>query len=160
MFRKLRRVRQGYSGSRSVLSSDPKLVFKHLRSQTLPAGTHRRTIANIPAVLLPPVVFGGLVITLWTWKCLMMVIFQNKIIYMPGLPPNARRETIADYRNQCGGIEWREERTTSSDGTQISLCVASVKTGLNPTRVVYILYFQGRFIALDLQNDHKTDNNR
>jgi hypothetical protein len=54
------------------------------------------------------VVFGGLVVALWTWKCFMMVVFQNKIIYMPGLPPNARRERIEDYKNQCGGIEWRE----------------------------------------------------
>jgi uncharacterized protein len=38
----------------------------------------------------------------------MMVVFQNKIIYMPGLPPNARRERIEDYKNQCGGIQWRE----------------------------------------------------
>jgi hypothetical protein len=30
----------------------------------------------------------------------MMIVFQNKIIYMPGLPPNARKETIADYKNQ------------------------------------------------------------
>lgn len=38
----------------------------------------------------------------------MMVVFQNKIIYMPGLPPNARGERIEDYKNQCGGIQWRE----------------------------------------------------
>jgi hypothetical protein len=68
----------------------------------------RRGLANIPTVFLPPVVFGGLTIALWTWKCFMMVVFQNKIIYMPGLPPNARRERIEDYKNQCGGIQWRE----------------------------------------------------
>ncbi|KAH9216260.1 Alpha/Beta hydrolase protein [Leptodontidium sp. 2 PMI_412] len=95
-------------------------------------------------VLLPPVVFGGLVIALWTWKCCMMVIFQNKIIYMPGLPPNARRETIAEYRNQCSGIEWREVRIKPMDGTKISLCVASVNNiDVCDTRIVYILYFQG-----------------
>ncbi|KAH6669508.1 alpha/beta superfamily hydrolase-like protein [Halenospora varia] len=43
---------------------------------------------------------------------------------MPGLPPNARRETISEYEKQCGGIQWREERIRSLDGTRISLCVA------------------------------------
>lgn len=84
---------------------------------------------DIPTVLLPPVVFSGLVIVLWTWKCFMMVVFQNKIIYMPGLPPNARRENVADYKNQCSGIQWQEERIKSADGTRISLCVASVVNG-------------------------------
>lgn len=79
----------------------------------------------------------------------MMVIFQNKIIYMPGLPPNARREKIEDYKNQCGGIVWREEKIKSLDGTPISLCVASVENSVNTSsvspvlRTVYILYFQG-----------------
>lgn len=109
---------------------------------------HRREFGGIPTVLLPPTVFAGLVVALWTWKCLMMVIFQNKIIYMPGLPPNARREKIEDYKNQCGGIQWREERTRTSDGTEISLCVASVICGPNtvlPEKTVYVLYFQGHF---------------
>ncbi|CZT46773.1 uncharacterized protein RSE6_07261 [Rhynchosporium secalis] len=73
-----------------------------------------------------------------------MVLFQNKIIYMPGLPPNARREKISDYKNQCSGIEWREESITSFDGTKISLCVASVnKLEVCEGKMVYILYFQG-----------------
>ncbi|KAL2060032.1 hypothetical protein VTL71DRAFT_9854 [Oculimacula yallundae] len=104
----------------------------------------RRSLGSIPTVLLPPVVFSGLVIALWTWKCCMMVLFQDKIIYMPGLPPNARREKIADYKSQCGGIVWREEGIKSLDGTKISLCVASVnELGACKGRMVYILYFQG-----------------
>jgi hypothetical protein len=109
----------------------------------------RRKFAGIPAVLVPPVVFGGLVVTLWTWKCLMMVVFQNKIIYMPSLPPNARRERIQDYKSQCGGIEWREERIRSEDGTRISLGVASVTNGVKMSesmKTVYILYFQGTYL--------------
>jgi hypothetical protein len=76
----------------------------------------------------------------------MMVVFQNKIIYMPGLPPHARREKIEDYKGQCGGIKWREERIRSGDGTRISLCVTSVTNGVEMStriRTVYILYFQG-----------------
>lgn len=81
----------------------------------------------------------------------MMILFQNKIIYMPGLPPNARREKIEDYKNQCGEIVWREERIKSLDGTCISLCVASVENRVTtspdlPLKTVYILYFQGWFL--------------
>jgi len=106
----------------------------------------RRAFADLPTVLVPPAVFGGLFIALWTWKCCMMVLFQNKIIYMPSLPPNARWETIANYQSQCSGISWREERIRSGDGTRISLCVASVESSSAPVlRKVYILYFQGHF---------------
>jgi hypothetical protein len=110
----------------------------------------KRGFANVPTVILPPVVFGGLLVALWTWKCFMMVLFQNKIIYMPGLPPSARRETIADYSSQCGGIQWREEKTTSQDGTRIHLCVASVDSGPvgETMKRVYILYFQGQSTIL------------
>jgi len=110
----------------------------------------RRMFINIPTVLVPPVIFGGLFIGLWTWKCLMMIIFQTKIIYMPSLPPNSRWETIADYKNQCGGIEWKEERIRASDGTRISLCVASVQSGpiSRATKKVYVLYFQGHSSSL------------
>lgn len=109
---------------------------------------------HIPPVLLPPVLFSGLLVALWIWKCVMMVVFQNKIIYMPGLPPNARRERIADWASMCGGIQWHEDRTVAADGTDLSLAVATVplpqgrKPGAaNPEKPaaahVYVLYFQG-----------------
>jgi len=77
-----------------------------------------------------------------------MFLFQNKIIYMPGLPPNARREKISDYINQCGGVMWQEVKIVSPDKTQLALCVASIESpriileaSIAPP--VYILYFQG-----------------
>ena len=78
----------------------------------------------------------------------MMIMFQNKIIYMPGIPPNARREKLSDYRKQCAGITWREERTKSVDGTEIALCVGSVgpkkdSGEFKDVKTVYTLYFQG-----------------
>jgi len=108
-----------------------------------------RPLTVISTLLVPPVVFTGLLITLWTWKSLMLVLFQNKIIYMPFLPPNARQEKISDYSKQCGAISWREERIRSTDGTAISLCVSDVvgkgdSKGKERKRV-YILYFQGYF---------------
>ncbi|KAK8132519.1 Alpha/Beta hydrolase protein [Apiospora kogelbergensis] len=102
---------------------------------------------HLEGLALAPVVFSGLFVALWTWKCCMLVIFQNKIIFMPGLPPNARWERIGDYTNQCAGIKWREERTRSRDGKDLALCVADVHLGAErrkeETLSIYILYFQG-----------------
>jgi uncharacterized protein len=79
---------------------------------------------------------------------MMMILFQNKIIYMPGLPPNARREKISQYINQCGGITWREEKVMTMDRIEIALCVASVDGHVESTHSldpypVYVVYFQG-----------------
>ncbi|KAH7375217.1 Alpha/Beta hydrolase protein [Plectosphaerella cucumerina] len=111
---------------------------------------------NAQALWLPPVMFVGLLGALWVWKCIMMVIFQNKIIYMPGMPPNARRERIADYASRCGGVRWEERRVKAADGTDLALCVARVEaTGAAPATSpaaaatpVYVLYFQGNASSL------------
>jgi hypothetical protein len=84
----------------------------------------------------------------------MMVVFQNKIIYMPGLPPNARSERIADWKSLCGGIEWTEDRTEAEDGTDLALAFTTVplpqgkrpaaaKSKVTASAHVYVLYFQG-----------------
>ncbi|KAK6820888.1 Alpha/Beta hydrolase protein [Apiospora arundinis] len=102
---------------------------------------------HLEGLALAPVVFSGLFVALWTWKCCMLVTFQNKIIYMPGLPPNARWERIEDYASQCAGIKWREERTRSRDGKDLALCVTDLRLGAErkggETVNIYILYFQG-----------------
>ncbi|KAI1436861.1 alpha/beta-hydrolase [Xylaria sp. CBS 124048] len=78
-----------------------------------------------------------------------MVVFQNKIIYMPGLPPNSRREKISDYQSRLAGIAWREERIRAADGTDLVLCCADVELGIRtnnprlPETNLYVLYFQG-----------------
>ncbi|KAK2048214.1 alpha/beta-hydrolase [Colletotrichum somersetense] len=113
---------------------------------------HKRQF-QAEALYLPPLVFAGLLVALWTQKCIAMVVFQNKIIYMPGLPPNARKERIQDYTKQCWGMPWEEKRVQAADGTDLALCVASAtSTGdKKPTShgdtlsvpSIYILYFQG-----------------
>ena len=105
----------------------------------------RRGIHLAPFVM-PPLIFTGLFVALWIWKCTMLVLFQNLIIYNPFLPPNARSLRIAEFARQCGGIAWREERMRSLDGTDLALVVADVAsraTETLPGRPVYILYFQG-----------------
>jgi hypothetical protein len=103
---------------------------------------------SISSVLAPPLIFSGLFLGLWIWKCTMLVVFQNAIIYNPFLPPNARSMRIAEFARDCLGIEWCEERIRSTDGTGIALCLAQVSTGEKksqegPATPVYILYFQG-----------------
>lgn len=83
-----------------------------------------------------------------------MVIFQNKIIYMPSVPPFSRSERIEDYAKQCGGITWKEERIKAADGVEIALAVASVNGIKEEMREeashIAVVYFQGSvtFIAI------------
>ncbi len=155
----------------------PPLLLRQTRPRT--ASTHLRSwvaenssrVSSPPALRLvvsrryiqtqvfwlPPLMFVGLLGSLWVWKCLMMIVFQNKIIYMPGMPPNARSERIADYARQCGGVAWEERRIRAADGTDLALCVASVEVAATGPAAstspaasaarratpVYILYFQG-----------------
>jgi uncharacterized protein len=128
-------------------------TWRFIPSRAPPVQVCRRDI-HIETFLLPPVVFFGLLGSLWLWKCAMMVVFQNKIIYMPGMPPNARMEKIEDYAGQCGGTGWEEKRIRAADSTDLSLCVATLASsgGHESTSSnvhgadapVYILYFQGR----------------
>ena len=141
-------------GTRSLVIARRRLAFslpplKHAAKppcSVVPTRTCIRAF-HLEGLALAPVVFGGLFLSLWTWKCCMLVTFQNKIIYMPGIPPNARWERIEDYANQCAGIKWREERARSSDGKDLALCVADVHLGAERREQeatnIYILYFQG-----------------
>lgn len=102
------------------------------------------------AILLPPAIFLGLAVSLWFYKCLMMVIFQDKIIYMPGIPLFARAERLVDYAQTCWPVVWREKRIVVDDGTEIALCIGDMDSQdpasasqASTARHVIILYFQG-----------------
>jgi hypothetical protein len=101
-------------------------------------------------------VFAGLFITLWVYKCIAMVVFQNKIVYLPYLPPHARSEKIADYAGQLRRVSWREHQVVAVDGTRITLAMAVVPFGLASREkgssegrgvATVIVYFQGWVIA-------------
>lgn len=112
-------------------------------------------LSSLPFVQVP-LIFTALMMTLWAYKCLMMVLFQNKIIYMPGMPPFARGEKISDYASR--GIDWKEDRIKSSDGVDLTLLIGEMsKLGMGSEqrnkvardfshrkiKEVLILYFQG-----------------
>ncbi|KIW28282.1 uncharacterized protein PV07_07959 [Cladophialophora immunda] len=107
-------------------------------------------VESIPAFLLPPVVFGGLLVTLWTYKCFMMVLFQNKIIYMPSVPPFSRSEKVDDYSLQCKPVVWAEHDLKAADGTAIKILEGSVGASVEAetNNHIVVLYFQGNASSL------------
>lgn len=116
-----------------------------LRQKQLSVAVRFSRSLHLGPAMMPPVLFTGLFIALWCWKCTMLVMFQNTIIYNPFLPPDARRAEIADYVGQCRGITWRKQMIDSLDGTPIALCVSDEDPGRkgSSARPVYVLYFQG-----------------
>lgn len=82
----------------------------------------------------------------------MLVLFQNRIIYMPSMPPFSRSERIADYAAVCRPVVWREERITCArDGTRLAVAVGEIGAGKmedgdreeRERKKVVIVYFQG-----------------
>ncbi|KAL5042099.1 hypothetical protein BDW71DRAFT_200831 [Aspergillus fruticulosus] len=79
----------------------------------------------IPNIFMPPLVFAGLLIALWKWKCAMIGLFRNRLLYMSYMPPFARSEKIADYHAECRPAQWKEMYIRSLDGTTLAACVGS-----------------------------------
>ena len=107
--------------------------------------------SSLSTVLLPPAVFLGLGITLWTYKCVMMVLFQNQIIYMPRIPPFSRSAKVQEYEQLCRPVVWTRNDIIAKDGVRISLLVSSWEnqgkedlagSPEKRSRIV-VLYFQG-----------------
>ncbi|KAL1970595.1 hypothetical protein VTN77DRAFT_4239 [Rasamsonia byssochlamydoides] len=119
------------------------------------------SLLDLSSPLLPPIVFLGLGLTLWTYKCLMMILFQNKIIYMPNIPPFSRSEKVEDYARRCLPVRWREESVVTGDGVRISLLVGNIEEGQSGSQSqsavadlegdedhLVVLYFQGNASSL------------
>ncbi|KEF62248.1 uncharacterized protein A1O9_00220 [Exophiala aquamarina CBS 119918] len=76
----------------------------------------------------------------------MMVIFQNKIIYMPSVPPFSRSEKVRDYASQCLPFTWSEHDIKAADGTAIKILESGPNTvalQAQQRRRVVVLYLQG-----------------
>lgn len=78
----------------------------------------------------------------------MMVLFQNKIIYMPNIPPFSRSETVEAYERLCAPVRWKEESTVAEDNTRLALVVGEIPSEdtANVTKDserLVVLYFQG-----------------
>jgi pimeloyl-ACP methyl ester carboxylesterase len=74
----------------------------------------------------------------------MMILFQNKIIYMPYIPLGARGESIEEYVGQCGGVEWEKRTVVTGDGEVLWVaCAGAGAARRRGRRRVVVLYFQG-----------------
>ena len=78
----------------------------------------------------------------------MMVVFQNKIIYMPSVPPFSRSEKVADYATQCKPVEWREHNLRAVDGTALKLLEGSIRRVETSLKRLVVVYFQGNASSL------------
>ncbi|EXJ89828.1 hypothetical protein A1O3_02895 [Capronia epimyces CBS 606.96] len=80
----------------------------------------------------------------------MMVVFQNKIIYMPSVPPFSRSEKVSDYARQCQPVVWTEHDLRAADNTKIKLLEGTigVTADSKPRGHVVVLYFQGNASSL------------
>ncbi|GAA5849716.1 hypothetical protein JCM9279_001991 [Rhodotorula babjevae] len=80
--------------------------------------------ASGPPWLFLAEVLLGLPAALWAYKCLMLVLFQRRIIYLPSVPPGTRNESLDDGERSSdrdaslGGLRWREVKVTSEEPTR------------------------------------------
>ncbi len=78
----------------------------------------------------------------------MMVVFQDKIIYMPSEPPFSRSEKVEDYAVQCRPVVWREHDLRAADGVALKLLEGSIGPASQFTKRVLVIYFQGNASSL------------
>lgn len=72
-----------------------------------------------------------------------MIVFQNKIIYMPSVPPFSRPDKLTDYANRCRPVAWKELDRRAADGTALKLLEGGVDLAAKHRQRVTVLSFQG-----------------
>ncbi|KAG0663092.1 hypothetical protein C6P46_002935 [Rhodotorula mucilaginosa] len=97
-------------------------------------------------------VLVGLPTALWAYKCLMLVLFQRRIIYLPSVPPGMRDEPVP---HQTGELAVKEvhlqstepsrwlRRTVKLRGIEVEWRGGKVEAPAGPERRVVIVYLQG-----------------
>ncbi|KAF7768385.1 hypothetical protein Agabi119p4_7628 [Agaricus bisporus var. burnettii] len=106
-----------------------------------------RSVSTLPQPPPLPVIASivlGLPLALWTYKCLMMVLFQRRIIYMGYAPLGARQYGLEDLPpTALDHIHCREETIHGSDGAKLSgLFVRSNKFNEEDIETI-LVYLQG-----------------
>ncbi|KAL2702718.1 hypothetical protein AAEP93_007016 [Penicillium crustosum] len=108
----------GINGIHSMTRKRPSVV------QNIQSNVQSRNLitAAIPSFAVPPLMFIGLLLGLWTWKCFWIIVMQNKLLYLSWLPPFTRSEVISDYKSECKPVQWEEKQIRSLDGTKLAIC--------------------------------------
>ncbi|KAI9509482.1 Alpha/Beta hydrolase protein [Russula earlei] len=100
--------------------------------------------ADAPSGWLVLSAFVGLPIALWAYKCLMLIIFQRKMIYMGYAPPGSRTESLRDVypKYTPRGIHIEELTIPSSQPNTVRLSTLLLRRDVtSPEHVV--VYCQG-----------------
>lgn len=69
-------------------------------------------------LLQVPLIFTGLLLALWTWKSLVLIVFQHKIIFMPYL---GRHTELSEFPT-VAGVSWHRRDLKTNDGVTLALC--------------------------------------
>ncbi|THH06662.1 hypothetical protein EW145_g3935 [Phellinidium pouzarii] len=94
-----------------------------------------------PSVSLLISVLIGLPLALWTYKCLVMVALQRKIIYMGYIPPGTRSEKLEGITLRSGDLSYEEIQISSANGVKLSALIMGGKNLTRPDCVM--VYLQG-----------------
>ncbi|KAH8111518.1 Alpha/Beta hydrolase protein [Phellopilus nigrolimitatus] len=99
--------------------------------------------AEPPSVSLVLSVLFGLPLVLWTYKCLALLLFQRKIIYMGYAPLGSRDETLSGVESEPKGLSYEEIQITSSNKVVLSALVMG-KDSKNVSKPdCVVIYLQG-----------------
>ncbi|KAF8630058.1 hypothetical protein AX17_005503 [Amanita inopinata Kibby_2008] len=98
-----------------------------------------------PSILTILSIVTGLPIALWSYKCLMMIFFQRKIIYMPYIPLGARQEELTTHvpPSLLQGIDCEQVSVQSEKGVTLSGILIQPANSKREDPDTLLVYFQG-----------------
>lgn len=141
--------RRSYTGNSIQHNASKRPSIAYVR----PINSRGLATTTVPSILVPPLMFLGLLVGLWTWKCFWIIVMQNKLLYLTWLPPFTRSELISDYQGECRPVQWEEKQIRSLDGTKLAICEGRIPVdasknqkqvpGSPRKKSVVICYFQG-----------------
>ncbi|KAH8813569.1 Alpha/Beta hydrolase protein [Flagelloscypha sp. PMI_526] len=104
-------------------------------------------VSTAPSLGLLCTAVVGFPVALWAYKCLMLVVFQRSIMYMPYLPINARMEKLSEIpenHRPRRHLDIEEVRIPSEGNVRLSGLLVRPKKHLSsePVKTI-IVYFQG-----------------
>ncbi|KAI0299670.1 Alpha/Beta hydrolase protein [Multifurca ochricompacta] len=144
---KYRGLNDTRSKANAGTSASPFLFSTSIPNALRTAGFLLQPSADPPSGWLALSAFVGLPLVLWAYKCLMLVLFQRKVIYMGYAPPGSRTESLKDVypKNTLKGIHVEELSIPSyePDTVRLSTLLLRHERDLASPPHHVIVYFQG-----------------
>ncbi|CAO3588468.1 unnamed protein product [Absidia cylindrospora] len=126
--------------------------FVAINRPVLPILKHHRKTRRISTMMTTFLIVTGVPLGLYTYKCLMLIAFQNKLIYMGYLPPGSRHNE--NFKKLIpSSLEVHEETILTEDRKRLhgfiinkksaqSVSATSTQAGLEGSGPIMV-YFQG-----------------